>query len=303
MISTKALGVLCHLVYTGTPPTAKALREAFEGSVGGGIDLLTGALNELYDLGVVKRETIRIGKNLMQVCTLDKELAMLLLRGLGFPVPETGFGDGLSPSVEPMEYATSSAIAKPTLVSKEYANGVREEFKTVNVEVDTMSWDGLFESTATNERLEERAIAQKRKKEEYVQQKREAQDEKGKKIIKRQMVNPSTWTVSDICYEFESRLEISWDIKPWNINQLEFRKVMGTTRKKHDTDGEIELKVVDLFYSRVDYEKFENGDHLWRTFIKLFPELALQAKDMVRSEEDIDIAKAQASKTQEWLYE
>ena len=86
MISTKALGVLCHLVYTGTPPTAKALREAFEGSVGGGIDLLTGALNELYEMGVVKRETIRIGKNLMQVCTLDKELAMLVLRGRAFPV-------------------------------------------------------------------------------------------------------------------------------------------------------------------------------------------------------------------------
>jgi hypothetical protein len=74
-------------------------------------------------------------------------------------------------------------------------------------------------------------------------------------------------------------------------------------RMKHDTNGEIEVKILDLFFATTDFEKYNDPDILWKMLANRWGEFANQAKAMVRTEDEVETAKAQASKSQEWLYE
>ena len=94
--------------------------------------------------------------------------------------------------------------------------------------------------------------------------------------------------------------------------QKKYKKLSIDSKYKQSSIRLANLKLFQylLYYFKIQFSAwgYFHPSCIWtekdeKFFIKLFPELALQAKDMVRSEEDAEIAKAQASKTQEWLYE
>ena len=298
-LSPRAEAALLRCVYLGTKPTVEALREAYKGT---GRDMWLTTLKELKAAGFVAEKTYRVGQRFETVVWVT-EAGTDYLKGSGFPTlqpysVEVGFSDPLFSKDK-----LHSPYSKASLTSKEYTreNPRDEYFKKINLEVDDMSsWGGMFESTASDERLEERARAQREKKAEY----QEAKAEKhGKKIIRRQDVDPKVWTSSDVAYEFSHRISMTWGLKEWSPN---FKRMTGsfhTLRMKHETDGEIELRMLNLFFSAIDFEKYNDPDMLWKIFSNRWVEFANQARGMVRTDEEVDLAKSQAKKSQEWLYE
>lgn len=297
-LSPRAEAALLRCAYLGTKPTVEALRKAYRGT---GRDMWLKVLRELKTAGYVAEKTYRVGQRFETVVWVT-ELGFDYLRGSGFPTlqqptVEVGFSDPLSQQSE-----QNSPYKLSNLTSKElWETHKEEEFIKVNVEVNDMSsWGGMFESTQSDDQLEERTRAQRERRAEYQQAKEEKH---AQKIVHRSQVHPSQWTSSDISYEFIHRTQMTWGMKVWTPNMRKLNGAFHTQRMKHDTNGEIELKMLDLFFSSMDFEKYNDPNILWKMFSSRWGEFANQVKAMVRTDEEVDLAKSQAKKSQEWLYE
>lgn len=297
-LSARATGLLVHCVYTGTNPTVTDLTKAFKE----GKEAIRAALTELADQGLLDRKVWKVGNRIMTQCSLN-EKAKDYLKMAGYWVPQNCQHEkSWRVSGELIQLNeltnTSSNIAKD---SKKITHEVREEFKTMNVEVDNVAgWNGMFDATASDELIGERRIAQAAKKAAYVAKKEELRN---KRVFSRYETAIVEWTSGDIGFEFAHRIEEQWHIPPWEVKSSRFIPALGQNRMRYDTDGEIEYTMIDLFLSSIDFQKYDNAEHLCWLFIKRFGELALQAKSMVRSDEEIEDAASQAKKSQEWLYE
>lgn len=148
----------------------------------------------------------------------------------------------------------------------------KEKEETRVLEVSMGGWDNLFSSDNSIDRdeyLRESEKAARKKKEDY--------EEAKSKVVKknnlyRSDLPVSQWSPKHVCQEFSNRIW-TMHIKPWNVNASDFVKAMGTTRNKYGTDGEVELRVMELFFVRIDLSKYSEPEHLWRLFLKMFPTL------------------------------
>jgi len=101
-----------------------------------------------------------------------------------------------------------------------------------------------------------------------------------KKNLQRKNLPIDGWLPKHVCQEFSNRIW-TMHIKPWNVNASQFIKAMASTRRKYGTNGEVELKVMDAFFVRIDLGKYSDPEHLWRLFLKMFPQLLHDAKMLV----------------------
>jgi hypothetical protein len=267
------------------------------------------ALKELEDAGFISRKKIRIGSDLRTEC-LVTEQAIFYLRESGFPMSENltavdtsgvGFSDCLLKQSQLVSLETSYKLK-----SKIWSDEVQPEYKIISVQIEDKSEDmpyEFFENNVTPEHVAERESDLKKAKDKHDAKKREVQEKKSQKIIRRQDMAQALWTCADIAYEFSYRLEFYWNIPPWSIKSTKFIQAIGASRSRLETNGEIEFKMLDLFFDSVNFEKYTSADPVWRLFIARADELAAKAKGMVRSDEDLEEAVSQAKKSQEWLYE
>jgi hypothetical protein len=175
----------------------------------------------------------------------------------------------------------NSLISKPDTPTESV-----EEFQTINIEVDSMGYE-FFEKQSSiddDESLNARKKAQDAKKAEY----EEAKAKTHKKRLSRHSVPASKWTCTDVGYEFADRIYRVWSIKPWSVTNSRFIPALASLRKKHDTDGAIELAILDLFFGSIDFEKYDDAEHLWKLFVTRFPSYVLQAKSSMISTEESD---------------
>jgi hypothetical protein len=220
----------------------------------------------------------------------------------GFWVPENEPRWRVSGELFPLNELTntSSIVA---ITSKEYVGDAHEEYRKVEVNLKDLEVEmpyEFFEPTATDEALEARQDALQKKKAEY----RDAKAQVNKKrIVRRQDVPTALWTCSDVAYEFADRLGVHWNISPLAVMSTRFIPALSDKRSRFDTNGEIEVKMMDLFFSTVEFEKYTDAEPLWKMFVKQFEKYASQAKAMTRTDEDLEEASIQAKKSQEWLNE
>lgn len=300
-LSARATGLLVHCVYTGTNPTVASLSVAFKE----GKEAIRSALNELVNEGLLDRKEWRVGNRILTQCSMT-EAAFDYVKLAGYWVPEKLTQERswrVSGELFPLNELTntSSNIARDSI---KITGEAREEFKTINVEVeDVAGWGGMFDSTSSDELLQDRAEAQAKKKAEYVAKKQELQEKRKTGKFGRFQVSVENWTSGDIGYEFADRLQAYWHIAPWEVKSSRFIPALGNNRMRYDTNGEIEYKMLDLFFSAMDFQKYDNAEQLCWLFIKRFGEFANQARGMVRTDEQLEEASAQAAKSQEWLYE
>ena len=278
-------GILMHIYLSGIQATEPSLRTPSSE----GRDALRASLKRLESLGYISRKKTAVGSTYGYDARItDKAIDALKTR---LPM-----GLNIRPLLQPSELTNTSYIS--SLTSKEYTGTEPREERIEVIEVS--GWGGLFETSVSSEQLEERVAAQKYKKAEYENAKKELQSER---IIHREKIAKALWTSSDVGYEFADRIQKIWTIKPWSIRQSRFIPALGEFRKKHDTNGEIEVNLLNMFFDSVDLNKYDNAEILWRMFIKRAPEFLTQARGMVRSEEQVEDAKVKAKKSQEWLYE
>ena len=296
MISVEATGVLSVCVYQDVTPSSPALVRRFKGVKRQGEDYFQRILRELREVGFVgiKRETI--GNDIRTVCWVTDDGKRYLL-GLGFPLPQGEFTTtgNSTPLFQQSELISTNSLN--SLTSKEYTrtgSGVPDSQEL------QMGYD-FFSSTSSSDKDEQVAEAIKReaaKKVEY-QAKKEASVQK--RLVSRKEKPPIAWTVSDVAYEFGDRLLKYWHIKPWVIKQTRFIYALADHRRRYDTNGEMEVKMLDLFFSSMDFQQYSDPEYLARIFLNRFPQLAQQAGGMVRTEDEIQESDTQAKKSQEWL--
>lgn len=172
---------------------------------------------------------------------------------------------------------TNSSNAR-TAEATYFFDGVEEKGNQVGYD--------FFESMSgpDDDELRERSKHMAAKKAEYVEL-REAKAQK-RKDAHRSNVDPVNWTSKDVAYEFADRMADIWSIAPFSVTQSRFVQALGVFRKQHDTDGALELKLIDLFFSSLNAEKYTDGNHLWRAFLYKAPLLLQTAKELTVTVEE-----------------
>lgn len=203
-------------------------------------------------------------------------------------------GSGASNTVgSGYSYTASSAISNSYTASKvnkatEFLDGVEGEVKTVGYE--------FFESMSSSDAsdlAEARSKQAAYKKAEYNEMRE--QKAQRRKDAHRSNLDPVHWTSKDVAYEFADRMANIWTIAPFSVTQSRFVQALGVFRKQHDTNGALELEMVDLFFSTLQNDKYTDGNHLWRAFLYKAPSLIQTARERVVSVEqrETDIITAQ----------
>ena len=196
-------------------------------------------------------------------------------------------GDTVSPSgYSYIDYSAGTAI-DPIAVQLEMRNIATNKFlDEVEGEGESVGYE-FFESTssADSDLIREREKHQAAKKAEYVAMREKAAQ---KRDVHRSQIDPANWTCKDIAYEFAARLNDMWDIPPFSVTQTRFVQALATFRKQHNTNGAIELELVNLFYESMRQDKYEDGNHVWRAFLFKAPSLLQTARERVVSAEVLE---------------
>lgn len=271
-LSLRAWGALAYLADSDATVSAKELSRRFSE----GRDAMRSALKELRDAGYIVTRKERVGNRITTVSY----------------VTETGFKKvsswGLKSRslLQPIEQNSNiTQYANSAIVFYESTNEVREEGLKMGYE--------FFDKTSSedDEVRNERARAQADKKAEY-QSLKEA-DQK-KRFTERQNRQPKDWSCTDISFEFSNRVHKIWHIKPWQVTRTRFTQALGQNRKKYETDGQVEFEMMNIFFSSMDFSKYEDADALWKIFISRYSELAAQARVRINTPDDLATAKVQA---------
>jgi hypothetical protein len=160
----------------------------------------------------------------------------------------------------------------------------------------------FFENTASdeaaNEREAQRIKASKERKAVYQEQK---EVEHSKRLLERDNRKLEDWTVNQSALEFEKRINEIWGIKPWKLSGSKFYIAFASARKKYDTNGVLELEMMNLFFTQLKLNKESDGEKLWKLFIVRFSELSNQARLQIVSPELME--RAMASAEEQWKKE
>lgn len=184
-------------------------------------------------------------------------------------------------AVQPISSIYNSSIASTSRNATYFSDEVGEEGKSVGYD--------FFDSTSSgdDELIREREKHMAQKKAEYAEAKAKTAD---KRNTHRSQVDPLHWTSKDVAYEFATRMADFWSIAPFSVTQSRFVQSLGVFRKQHDTNGALELKMIEMFFSTLKAEKYKDGNHLWHAFMYKAPMLLQSAREQVVSAEDIQTA-------------
>ncbi len=243
-------------------------------------------------MGLLERRNTLIGSNFCQETVLTDE-AYALFSDAGFQAPAMRVFRPLFQQSEQNNHIPNN------LISKEYTREAREEYVTMYIG-EEMPYEFFDKTSSDDDMIKQRQKAMQYKKDQYQAAKRERN---AKQIVKRDSIDQELWTSSDVGYEFSDRLMDKWNIKPWSVTKSRFIPALAEMRKRLDTNGRIEIIMMDLFFEAIDFQKYDDGEVLWKMFIKRAPELVAKAKHMVATPEQLEIAQVAADKSWDWMEE
>ena len=226
-------------------------------------------LKELRDANLVKMTKLIGGGTTLKVVASDSTT-----------VVESGNSYIAVQLVKPI---SNSYTARTTnIATNKFLDGVEGK------ETD-MGWD-FFESSSSgdDELVREREKHMVQKKAEYA----EAREKKAqqRKDMHRSKLDPIHWSCKDVAYEFADRMANIWSIAPFSVTQSRFVQALAGFRKQHDTNGALELEIIEMFFSSLQAEKYTDGNHLWRAFMYKAPLMLQSARERVVSTEDLETA-------------
>jgi DNA-binding PadR family transcriptional regulator len=117
-----------------------------------------------------------------------------------------------------------------------------------------------------------------------------------------QSQSPALWSTEKSSTEFVRRLEDMWHVKPWTVAKSRFKIAFANARKTHGTDGELELLMMDRYFSQLAHETHINDpEHIWKRFVSQFGSLAIDCRRASVTDEDLETAKVSAEKSWEGI--
>lgn len=270
MISARALGVYVYLRYSEAHISAENLSKVFAE----GREAMRATLSELKNYNMISSSKERIGRRIMTVNRLVEP---------GLWAPET------RRLIQLNKLYSNLILDNNTFINKKIVSGeAREEEETM---------DEFYSLGSIEQDPEEIAELKRRDKERRDREYREARNAKAEnKMADRIVDTPSLWSVDNSVYEFASRM-VRWDIPPWESSRTPFKAAFAKSRRDFGTKGDIEIKMMDIFFGRLNHEtNIKDPDMVWKLFIRDFNSLLVAAKARTVTPEDMERAKALSDK-------
>lgn len=278
MITARALGTYLYLATTGANISADDLSDFFPE----GRKVFLNALKELRDLGLIetKRAVIN-GKYVTYSALVEIEF--------GSPKMELL-------SQQNMQNSILNIIAYLAKKQERVLDGVEYDNK-INVNIGgSMSFLGQMDSDPDEVAERVRKDREKRQK-EYLEHKDKVALER---IESKKSKTPADWNPTDVSYEFATRVQSMWHVKPWSVAKTRFKIALSNARKEYGTDGEVENKMMDLYFMQIAHEtKITDPEIIWKRFIMQFGNLATEARRSMVTPEDMATEKELARKSRE----
>jgi len=125
---------------------------------------------------------------------------------------------------------------------------------------------------------------------------------RSERMARRDVTNADSWTSTDSTFEFAEQMHRLWHIAPWEVTRSRFRYALDNKRKEYNTDGAIERLMMERFFDKIKHDKkLNNPELVWKRFIIEFGSLYLEVSSMLQAQDNIEVIKEEALKSQEWL--
>jgi hypothetical protein len=290
MISARSIGILLEIASNGLQGGADTLSLHFKE----GRDACQSALTELRKAGLIETKTNKFNGGFSRSIEVTE---------LGFTFLESRISITLKSRTSILLSQPNSILSTNSLLANKQEivpDGVGdEEFYKVDLKTGgNMDFLGQMDLDP-DDREEQLRKGRERRKQEYQDAKQQKHDAM---VATAENRLPAMWSTNQSSSEFIKRLEDMWHVKPWTVSQAPFRASLANSRKAHDTDGEIELLMMDLYFKQIAHETtIDNPEHIWRRFIQQFGALAIDVKRSMVTEDDIQTAKVNAVKSWEGI--
>lgn len=300
-LSAKAYGILMAIIQHNLSISADNLRLHFKE----GERAISSGLKELRENNYIETKKHRIGNRIVTMSTLTEKSERLFFGVNSQSVDLQNVG-----TVTSNEHI--SRITNSTVISKNPSlTKSRDEYEVMNIEVSEMSWGGIFEPVSGPD--DEIAAEIQKARDQRKADNKAASDDRKKKYKEAKTVldygrkqgragTPrNEWSVRDVCYEFASRISDQFHIAPWEVTQSQFSGALAGARTRLSTDGEIEVRAMEIFFSQINIKEYKDAEILWKLYVSRLPGLVGQAKMTMPTEKAKDTAKKARDKARREL--
>jgi hypothetical protein len=284
VVSARAIGILLYLASNPLQGGARALTEVFTE----GRDACQKALTELKKAGLAHTVTYRFSGGWVREIVLTEA---------GWAVLETRIGLCLESRTSIQQNVQNSRL---TLIANsinkltESTDPVREDYPN-QIEIGVKPMSDTFPDYDDMDNY--RRKMREKKQAEYNEERTQVMAQRMKV---RSQNNKADWSPTDSAMEFASRVHNMWHIKPWRVTQSRFIFALANFRKTHETNGEIECLMMDVFFASIEHDtELDDAEKMWRMFIKRAPGMVADAKRKVYLPDTMVNAQVEADKSWE----
>jgi DNA-binding MarR family transcriptional regulator len=300
-LSAKAYGILMAIIQHNLNISVDNLRTHFKE----GERAISSGLKELRENNYIETKKHRIGNRIVTMSSLTEKSERLFFGVNSQSVDLQNVGSGIS-----NEHI--SRITNSTVISKNLSlTKSRDEYEVMNIEVSEMAWGGIFESASgpDDEIASEIQKARDKRKAENkaVSEDRKKKYKEAKTVLDygrkqgRAGTPRNEWSVRDVCYEFASRISDQFHIAPWEVTQSQFSGALAGARTRLSTDGEIEVRAMEIFFSQINIKEYKDAEILWKLYVSRLPGLVGQAKMTMPTDKAKETAKKARDKARREL--
>jgi DNA-binding MarR family transcriptional regulator len=282
VITAKALAVLEEIVLNPRHGAARGISK----KLGLGRDSTQRYITELREAGLVETVNLKIGAlgfNKLLRPTEDgiKEFTL-----------STSIRTSISTSIQHNELYSNLILNTNTFINKKIVLGEAQGGE------ETMS-DEWYSLGQVEQDPEEMAELKRRDKKRRDREYRDTRNAKAEKTMASKINRtPADWTIDNAVFEFASRM-VRWDVSPWESSRRPFQAAFARSRRDFDTNGEVEVMMMDIFFGRLDHEKkLKDPDMVWKLFIRDFNSLRIAAEQRMVTPEMI--VKAEEISDKQW---
>jgi len=300
-LSAKAYGILMAIIQHNLSISVDNLRTHFKE----GERAISSGLKELRENNYIETKKHRIGNRIVTMSSLTEKSERLFFGVNSQSVDLQNVGSGTS-NEHISRITNSTVISKNPSLTKS-----RDEYEVMNIEVSEMSWGGIFESVSGPD--DEIAAEIQKARDQRKAENKAASDDRKKKYKEAKTVldygrkqgragTPrNEWSVRDVCYEFASRISDQFHIAPWEVTQSQFSGALAGARTRLSTDGEIEVRAMEIFFSQINIKEYKDAEILWKLYVSRLPGLVGQAKMTMPTEKAKETAKKARDKARREL--
>jgi hypothetical protein len=136
--------------------------------------------------------------------------------------------------------------------------------------MDNNQYDTVVEEEKIGLETSQRNL-EKRKEVELEIARKKARKRAFKRRVNKEKID---WTPTDVSHEFAEILLEAWHVTPWEVSKSKLAPAIAKARKKFETNGEIEVKMIARFFEEVKTSHIHDAEVIWKMFIYRFSELA-----------------------------